>query len=85
MTDDLVNQLRNSKGWPTLGNAAADRIEELEAEKKRLRDALRPCVKMLASHVAKSGRSVEWEDFLQHLAAIAEARAALGELKGSKQ
>jgi len=29
MSDDLVKQLRNSKGWPTLGNAAADRIEEL--------------------------------------------------------
>ena len=29
---DLVKQLRDSKGWPTLGNAAADRIEELEAK-----------------------------------------------------
>ena len=32
MSDDLVKHLRNSKGWPTLGNAAADRIEELEAK-----------------------------------------------------
>lgn len=33
MTDeDLIEQLRNSKGWPTLGNAAADRIEALEAK-----------------------------------------------------
>jgi hypothetical protein len=33
MTDEgLVHQLRNSKGWPTLGNAAADRIEALKAE-----------------------------------------------------
>ena len=30
MSDDLVKRLRNSKGWPTLGNAAADRIEELK-------------------------------------------------------
>jgi hypothetical protein len=27
--EELIAQLRNSKGWPTLGNAAADRIEEL--------------------------------------------------------
>ncbi len=30
MTDDeLIVELRNSKGWPNLGNAAADRIEQL--------------------------------------------------------
>lgn len=30
MTDEeLIQALRNSKGWPTLGNAAADRIEKL--------------------------------------------------------
>jgi nucleoid DNA-binding protein len=27
--EELIAQLRNSKGWPTLGNAAADRIEAL--------------------------------------------------------
>jgi uncharacterized membrane protein YhfC len=33
MTDEeLIAQLRNSKGWPTLGNAAADRIEALTAK-----------------------------------------------------
>ena len=44
--DDLIHQLRNSKGWPTLGNAAADRIEalraaldEAEAERHRWRQA----------------------------------------------
>jgi hypothetical protein len=26
---ELIDQLRNSKGWPTLGNAAADAIEAL--------------------------------------------------------
>ena len=37
MTDNhLIHQLRNSKGWPTLGNAAADRIEALIAERDRL-------------------------------------------------
>jgi stalled ribosome rescue protein Dom34 len=31
MTDEeLIAHLRNSKGWPTLGNAAADRIEQLD-------------------------------------------------------
>jgi hypothetical protein len=29
---ELIAQLRNSKGWPTLGNAAADRIEALEQQ-----------------------------------------------------
>lgn len=39
MTDKgLVHQLRNSRRWPTLGNAAADRIEALEAENARLRE-----------------------------------------------
>ena len=37
--DHLLKSLRNSKGWPTLGNAAADRIEELEA-KLKLADVL---------------------------------------------
>jgi septal ring factor EnvC (AmiA/AmiB activator) len=40
MSDDLVKRLRNSKGWPTLGNAAADRIEELEAENKLLNEQM---------------------------------------------
>jgi len=41
MTDEeLVRHLRNSKGWPTLGNAAADCIEALKAENARLREAL---------------------------------------------
>lgn len=41
MTDqDLIHHLRNSKGWPTLGNAAADRIEALRAALAAERDAL---------------------------------------------
>jgi len=35
-TDDLVERLEDSKGWPNLGKAAAARIRELEAEKKEL-------------------------------------------------
>jgi len=36
MSDDLVKHLRNSRGWPTLGNVAADRIEELEDKLENL-------------------------------------------------
>ena len=35
-TDDLVERLEDSKGWPNLGKAAAARIRALEAEKKEL-------------------------------------------------
>jgi hypothetical protein len=47
MTDEeLVAHLRNSKGWPTLGNAAADRIEALiieladERKKRKMAEGL---------------------------------------------
>ena len=41
MTDqDLINRLRNSRGWPTLGNAAADHIEALIRERDDLTAAL---------------------------------------------
>lgn len=37
MTDqELIIELRNSKGWPNLGNAAADRIEQLLESIKNL-------------------------------------------------
>jgi hypothetical protein len=35
-TEDLIERLEDSKGWPNLGKAAAARIRELEAEKKEL-------------------------------------------------
>lgn len=38
---DLVERLRDSKGWPPLGNAAADRIIELEAHRDELLEVLR--------------------------------------------
>jgi hypothetical protein len=48
MTDqELLHQLRHSKGWPTLGNAAADRIEALEAERDALAEKLEQAVKAL--------------------------------------
>lgn len=42
MTDaELIAQLRRSKGWPTLGHAAADRIEALAAlHQAAVQDAL---------------------------------------------
>jgi len=33
--DDLICELRNSKGWPNLGNAAADCIEQLVNDNHR--------------------------------------------------
>ena len=40
MSDDLIQYLRDSKGWPRLGEEAADRIEELEAANKLLNEQL---------------------------------------------
>jgi hypothetical protein len=39
--EELIAQLRNSKGWPTLGNAAADRIEALTDQLAKAVEALR--------------------------------------------
>jgi hypothetical protein len=36
-TDDLVERLEDSKGWPNLGKAAAARIRALEAERDEAR------------------------------------------------
>jgi hypothetical protein len=37
--EELISELRNSKGWPNLGNAAADRIEQLVKERDFIREA----------------------------------------------
>ncbi len=37
---ELIARLQNSKGWPTLGNAAADRIEALVKELDELRASI---------------------------------------------
>jgi hypothetical protein len=42
--DHLLKSLRNSKGWPTLGNAAADRIEELKAKRAQQDDLVQAAV-----------------------------------------
>lgn len=47
MSDDLVKHLRNSKGWPTLGNAAADRIEQLEGKLAKAVGALDEAIYLL--------------------------------------
>jgi hypothetical protein len=36
--EELIAQLKNSKGWPTLGKAAAARIEALTAKVKLMDD-----------------------------------------------
>jgi len=62
MTDqELILELRNSKGWPNLGNAAADRIEQLAKE----RDA----ALVLLGDAADNLRSL-------HRAEVAEAELA---------
>jgi hypothetical protein len=38
--EELIAQLKNSKGWPTLGNAAAARIEALTAKLAKAVEAL---------------------------------------------
>jgi GTP1/Obg family GTP-binding protein len=40
MSDVLIQYLRDSKGWPRLGEEAANRIEELEAANKLLNEQL---------------------------------------------
>ena len=39
--EELIAQLKNSKGWPTLGKAAAARIEALTAKLAKAVEALR--------------------------------------------
>lgn len=64
MTDqDLIHQLRNSKGWPTLGNAAADRIEALEAENGVLRTEKHADAEAIAALEARAdalAEKLEW-------------------------
>lgn len=55
MTDEkLLHELRNSKGWPTLGNAAADRIEALEAK-------LAKAIKGLEESQEEIDNYIRWE------------------------
>jgi len=73
---DLVRQLRDSKGWPTLGNAAADRIEELEAKLAK--------AKLLMERIARGDFTIMTPpDYVTDPppSAQALARAAIVELK----
>lgn len=36
--EEIIRELRNSKGWPTLGNVAADRIEMLSRNNDSMLD-----------------------------------------------
>lgn len=77
MSDDLVKHLRNSKGWPTLGNLAADRIEELEAKLAKAVEAVK------FYHSAVNLRiNCEITHAMQE--AHDHAEAFLAELKGEK-
>jgi hypothetical protein len=64
--DELLHALRNSKGWPTLGKAAADRIEKLEAKLDLSEGALDvasrswgECQRMLEQTEGKLAKAVE--------------------------
>lgn len=65
---DLVARLRRNRPIPTLPHEAADRIEAVEAENERLREALRGVTP--PAHFGESEQSKAW---------WAKARAALGE------
>ena len=72
MSDDLVKHLRNSKGWPTLGNAAADRIEALTAERDALAEKLAKAVGALVGvirHMPDHPNTV-WIDASETLAEL---------------
>jgi hypothetical protein len=76
--DRLLKSLRNSKGWPTLGNAAADRIEELKAERDSAKVALmhlERCAQVVSERGAVTGR--QWTRLT---IAILKARSVLSKL-----
>ena len=79
MSDDLVKQLRNSKGWPTLGNAAADHIEELESKLAKAVATLEMVVGGTV-YTAVDGFSQPYEPEQSRI-----ARSTLAELKGRQQ
>lgn len=65
MTDEeLIEQLRDSKGWQNLGNAAAQRIEQLSAQ-----------LKMVLEREAETQRRHEAREDNIHEAALREAEA----------
>jgi uncharacterized small protein (DUF1192 family) len=75
--EELLDALRNSKGWPTLGNAAADRIEELTATIEELSN----CVAVLEVELAEIEAERERKTAKQ-AQALEAAIATLAKLKG---
>lgn len=66
MNDEkLITHLRDSKGWQNLGNAAADRIEQLSAQ-----------LKMVLEREAETHRRHEAREDTIREAALREAAAA---------
>jgi hypothetical protein len=91
MTDEeLIAQLRNSKGWPTLGNAAADRIEALLNLNEALVELMDDRDAKLAKLMSITKRITSFEDTTEELSecgcarckAHLKLRALLTEIKG---
>jgi len=79
-TEDLIERLEDSKGWPNLGKAAAARIRELEAEKKKLAlDVLAAqgqAADLEAENSLEAVRQKEREKALREAMPVASALAA---------
>lgn len=82
---DLVERLRDSKGWPTLGNAAADRITELEAQRDELLEALERIAHASDIYGVEANAEDQGADTLAyaHKSTCNLARAALAAIKES--
>jgi hypothetical protein len=94
---ELLAYLHNSKGWPTLGKAAADRIEALIVERDEQIEWVKRFADMQIASEAKLAKVVEalrdavhaWDnhnktgDMMQgHW--VTDARAVLAEIEGEK-
>lgn len=49
--EELIRELRNSKGWPNLGNAAADCIEQLVKKRDKAEAKLARAIETLQFYV----------------------------------
>jgi hypothetical protein len=75
---ELINQLRNSKGWPTLGNAAADRIEALKAHIAKA-DALAEALVLMRNTYPYNPPCHDWQEKVEAHKAAKSALAAYRE------
>jgi len=80
MSDDLIQYLRDSKGWPRLGEEAANRIEELEKQNASLEAKLAKAMEVL--RLIEAACEADYPP--SHLAIKYAARATLAELKGEQ-